>query len=113
MNSLKISGILGVRLDLFSDAPDIHVHASRCYCPIISPHTVEQLISGKDHSRMTRQIVEQPEFQRAKFHGAAADADTVSHRVDGDLATLHLRSLRAGGLVPPQKRPDPRDQFTR
>src|SRR5207248_288149 len=52
MNRLNVCGLFRFCLNFFADPADIDVHTARRHCTVTPPHAIEQLIPGKDHSRI-------------------------------------------------------------
>src|SRR5436190_6705195 len=110
MYSLDVRGMLRLLLDLFSHASDIHVHASRCDAAVISPDSIQQMISRKNHAGVRGQIVKEAELQCAEFNVTPRNAHRMRGGIDVQIASLEVASLWRG-FVPSQQCPNPRDEF--
>src|ERR1700722_2479689 len=88
-DSLKIAGILRVRLDFFTNAADIDVNRARSYVGSVTPDGIEQMIARKNASRVAREIVEQAEFGGGGGNRGAAHGEDHGRGIDFYFTNLH------------------------
>ena len=99
VNRLNVGGLLRFQFNLFPDPADVNIDAAGRDGAVIPPNIIKQLVAGKNHSGVRRHIVQEPEFQRAKFDQTSGDADAVRHGIDDDVPAAHLLTLRRRPLI--------------
>src|ERR1051326_5549316 len=77
VNSLRVDGILWPRFDLLPDTANVDVDAALCDAAVITPDAIQELVPGERHSRMTSQVMQQAEFERAQLDLLARNAHAV------------------------------------
>src|SRR5271157_121916 len=109
---LQIARLVRVRFDLLTNAPYVNIHRARRHIMGVTPDRVQQLIAGKDASRMTRQIFQQTELGGRRLRELATYHQCHPAAVDLDVSSLHDRR-RQRTLEAPQHRSHPRHQLAR
>ena len=85
-HGLQVTRRFSVVLDLFANAPDIHIDGTWCHKARIAPHGIQQLVAAEDSSRVPRQVVEQAELGRGGGDQLAADTQLHGATINLDLA---------------------------
>src|SRR3989442_15036687 len=75
-----------IGLDLFPDRVDMDVKIVLEHEAIFSPQEGQQLVPGKDPTRLLGQALEDHEFHHGEGHGDLPDRDRTAFGINGKIA---------------------------
>src|SRR5579863_8234838 len=88
-DSLQVAGILGIRLDFFTDAADVDIDRAGRDVGRVAPDGVEKVVAAENASFMSGEVVEETKFRRGGGDRAAANGESHGRGIDLDIADLH------------------------
>src|ERR1700722_228137 len=84
-HSFQVHRIFRVRFDLFAQAADIYIDATRGDETVRSPDSVEQLVPGEHAIRARSKIIQQTKLEGAERHCFSRMTHPIRRRVNRQL----------------------------
>jgi hypothetical protein len=85
-HGFEIARIFRVRFDLLPDTADVNIDGPRCHVGSVAPHRIQQMVAGKDATKVAGEVIEQAEFRGGGGNGLPANGQDHGGGVDGDIS---------------------------
>src|SRR6202051_2340568 len=88
-HGFQMHRIFRVWFDLFAQAADININATRSHETVRPPDSVEQLVPGEHAIRARSKIIQQTKLKRAERHCFSGMTYAIRRRVNRQFADLN------------------------